>query len=542
MTEVQENGDGLAVESPFRKWESPDRPPRCTYHQAKSMDESPHIHIPLKPKPAIMESVLENIGDTPLVKLNKIPASEGLQCEFLVKCEFFNAGGSVKDRIGVRMVEDAERMGVLKPGDVLIEPTSGNTGIGLALASAVKGYRCIIVMPEKMSMEKVDVLRALGAEIVRTPTSAAFNSAESHIGVAKRLMEEIPNSHILDQYRNASNPLAHYDGTGEEILKACDNKVDMVVIGAGTGGTLTGIARKFKEKCPNCKIIGVDPEGSILAEPEELNKTTVSMYEVEGVGYDFNPTVLDKKFVDKWYKSIDKPSFQMARRLIREEGLLCGGSSGSMMYCAIKAAKDFGLKEGQRCVVILPDSIRNYMSKFLSDDWMSQRDFLQLDKNTEDSKSWNGRPWWWKLHVSALNLHSPLTVTPNVTIEETLEILNAEGFDQVPVVDEQGTIMGMVTVGNMMAQVVKAKVKKSDPVSKVMYKQFKMVHMEVSLGQLSRMLDTDHYVLVVHDQTHYKGKSTVAKRQMIFGIATRIDLINFITENMQLSDEPKSPR
>lgn len=543
MTEVKENGDGLVgrtkgtIESPFRKWESPDRPTRCTYHQAKSIDESPHIHLKLKPKPAIMNSVLENIGDTPLVQLNKIPTSEGLQCEVLVKCEFFNAGGSVKDRIGVRMVEDAERMGVLKPGDVLIEPTSGNTGIGIALAAAVKGYRCIIVMPEKMSMEKVDVLRALGAEIVRTPTSAAFDSPESHIGVAKRLMEEIPNSHILDQYRNASNPLAHYDGTAEEILQACDNKVDMVVVGAGTGGTMTGIARKFKERCPNCKIIGVDPEGSVLAQPEELNKTSVSRYEVEGVGYDFIPTVLDRKFIDKWYKSSDKPSFQMARRLIREEGLLCGGSSGSNMYCAIQAAKDFGLKKGQKCVVILPDSIRNYMSKFLSDDWMSQRDFLQLDKHTDESKS-----WWWNLHVSALNLHSPSTVAPDVTIEETLEILNREGFDQVPVVDEQGTILGMVTVGNMMAQVVRAKVKKSDPVSKVMYKQFKMVHMEVSLGQLSRMLDTDHYVLVVHDQTQYRGKHTTAKRQMIFGIATRIDLLNFITENMQLTDEQKSPK
>ncbi|XP_053409022.1 cystathionine beta-synthase-like isoform X2 [Mercenaria mercenaria] len=531
MSECPIQQNGVERDSPFRKWQRPDLPYKCTYHQAKSMAESPHRHVPLKPKPAIMSTILDNIGNTPLVRLNRIPKSTGLQCEVLAKCEFFNAGGSVKDRIGMRMVEDAEKAGVLKPGDVLIEPTSGNTGIGMALAAAVKGYRCIIVMPEKMSMEKVDVLRALGAEIVRTPTSAAFDSPESHISVAKRLMEELPNSHILDQYRNASNPLAHYDGTAEEILQACDDKVDMIVLGAGTGGTLTGIARKFKERCPNCKIIGVDPEGSILAEPSELNKTSVTGYEVEGTGYDFIPTVLDKTFVDKWYKSTDRPSFQMCRRLIREEGLLCGGSSGATMYCALQAMKDFGLKEGQRCVVVFADSVRNYMSKFLSDDWMSQRNFLELDPADARSNS-----WWWNLNVSALKLQSPLTVTPSVTICETLELLNKEGFDQVPVVDKDGTIQGMVTVGNMMAQVIKSKVQKSDPVSKVMYKQFKMVQMDTSLGQLSRMLDTDHYVLVVHGQKQYEGDSKTTQRQMIFGIATRIDLLNFITENLSLMD------
>lgn len=536
MSECPVNMNGQERDSPYRKWEMPNRPSRCTYHEAKSISESPHRHVPLKQKPAIMSTILDNIGDTPLVRLNRIPRCEGIKCEVLAKCEFYNAGGSVKDRIGLRMIEDAEAAGYLKPGDVLIEPTSGNTGIGMALAAAVKGYRCIIVMPEKMSMEKVDVLRALGAEIVRTPTSAAFDSPESHIGVAKRLMEEIPNSHILDQYRNASNPLAHYDGTAEEIIQACENKVDMVVLGAGTGGTLTGIARKFKEKCPNCKIIGVDPEGSLLAEPSELNKTSVTRYEVEGTGYDFIPTVLDRKFVDKWYKSTDKPSFQMSRRLIREEGLLCGGSSGAAVYCAVQAIKDFGLKDGHRCVVILPDSVRNYMSKFLSDDWMSQRNFLQLEHSnlTNNSISDVGSRWC-NLNVSALKLQSPLTVTPNVTIQETLELLNREGFDQVPVVNMDGHIEGMVTVGNMMAQVVRAKVQKSDPVSKVMYKQFKQVQMDTSLGQLSRMLDTDHYVLVVHGQKQYQGGSQTTQRQMIFGIATRIDLLNFITENADVN-------
>ncbi|XP_021364962.1 cystathionine beta-synthase-like isoform X1 [Mizuhopecten yessoensis] len=522
------------AESPFRKWKRPDRPSTCTYQEAKSMKESPHRHVPLAPRPKLMSTVLENIGNTPLVQINRIAQKEGIKCRLFAKCEFFNAGGSVKDRIGLRMVEDAEAQGILKPGDVLIEPTSGNTGIGLALAAAVKGYRCIIVMPEKMSMEKVDVLRALGAEIVRTPTSAAFDSPESHIGVAKRLMEEIPNSHILDQYSNPSNPLAHFDGTGEEILQSLDDKVDMVVMGTGTGGTLTGIARKIKSRCPNCKIIGVDPEGSILAEPEDLNKTDVTSYEVEGTGYDFIPTVCDRVLVDKWYKTRDKETFKMSRRLIREEGLLCGGSSGASMHTAITAIKEFGLKEGQSCVVILADSVRNYMTKFLSDDWMSQRDFLESEKKVSPP---DGNDRWWDMNVSALALRAPLTVTPTVTIQDTLDLLNKEGFDQVPVVSDTGEIMGMVTVGNMMAQVVKAKVKPAEPISRVMYKQFKKVKMDISLGQLSRMLDTDHFVLVVHDQRQYEGTSKMSKKQMIFGIATRIDLLNFITKQQTQDNE-----
>lgn len=529
------SGEGNQVsESPFRKWQRPDLPSKCTFHQAKSMDESPHVHKELKPRPKILPDILHQIGNTPLVRLNNIPKKDGVECEVLVKCEFFNPGGSVKDRIGYRMVEDAEKMGILKPGDVLIEPTSGNTGIGLAMAAAVKGYRCIIVMPEKMSREKVDVLRALGAEIVRTPTSAAFDSPESHIGVAKRLMEEIPNSHILDQYRNPSNPVAHFDGTAQEILNDCDGDLDMVVLGAGTGGTLTGIARKIKMKCPKCKIIGVDPEGSIIAEPASLNQTDVTGYEVEGTGYDFIPTVCERSQVDKWYKTIDRDSFIMSRRLIKEEGLLCGGSSGASMYSAIKAIKDFGLKKGQRCVVILPDSVRNYMTKFLCDDWMSQRDFLQIENQVPSSDECSEVNRWWNLPVSSLDLKAPLTVTPSVTIQETLELLNGEGFDQVPVVNESGIILGMLTVGNMMSQVVRSKVKPSDAVSSVMYKQFKKVRMDTSLGQISRMLDTDHFVVVVHDQRQFEGKDSMAKKQMIFGLATRIDLLNFITKQQNL--------
>jgi cystathionine beta-synthase len=234
------------------------------------------------------------------------------------------------------MVEDAEKSQRIKKGDVLIEPTSGNTGIGLALAAAVKGYRMIVTMPEKMSQEKVDILKALGAEIIRTPTEAAWDSPESHIGVANRLKNEIPNAHILDQYANPSNPLAHYDGTAEEILQQTGGKLDYIVMSAGTGGTITGVARKLKEKVPGVVVIGVDPKGSILAQPEELNGP-ISSYAVEGIGYDFIPTVLDRKIVDKWIKTEDRESLVMARRMIREEGNLSSYLSMLILkdYCAV---------------------------------------------------------------------------------------------------------------------------------------------------------------------------------------------------------------
>jgi len=314
----------------------------------------------------IHDSILETIGGTPVVKLNKI--GQNLSCELFAKCEFFNPGGSVKDRIGWRMVEDAEQSGRIKPGDTLIEPTSGNTGQGMALAAAVKGYRCIITMPEKMSREKQIALEALGAEIVRTPTEAAFDDPESHIGVAKRLQTEIPNSHILDQYANPSNPDAHYDGTAQEILDDFGADLHMVVIGVGTGGTITGVAKRLKEEIPGIKVIGADPVGSILG-----GGTTVEPYLVEGIGYDFFPDVLDNSLVDEYVKTEDEESFLMARRLIKEEGLLCGGSSGSAMIAALKTAAQ--LTTGQKCLVLLPDGIRNYMTKFPNDDWMKQQGF-----------------------------------------------------------------------------------------------------------------------------------------------------------------------
>ena len=315
----------------------------------------------------ILNNILDAIGQTPTVKFNRIGAE--LNCDLYGKCEFLNAGGSVKDRIGKNMIEKAELEGRIKPGDTLIEPTSGNTGIGMALTAAVKGYKMIITMPEKMSREKEVTLKSLGAKIVRTPTEAPWDSPESHIGVAKKLNKEIPNSHILDQYSNPSNPEAHYNGTAAEIINDFDDSLKMVVAGVGTGGTITGLAKRLKKEFPNIIIVGVDPYGSILGGGNE-----VYSYHVEGIGYDFFPEVLENKIIDEYIKIPDKESFQMARDIIKKEGLLIGGSSGGAVWAATQIAKK--LNKGDKCLVMLPDSIRNYLSKFIDDEWMKKNDFM----------------------------------------------------------------------------------------------------------------------------------------------------------------------
>jgi cystathionine beta-synthase len=440
----------------------------------------------------------------------------------VAKCEFFNAGGSVKDRIAIRMIEEAERDGTLIPGkSTIIEATSGNTGIGLALAGAVKGYRVIITLPEKMSQEKVDVLKALGAEIVRTPTEAAWDSPESHIGVSRKLRDEIPGAVILDQYGNPYNPVAHYDSTAEEILEQCGGQVDMLVAGAGTGGTISGIAQKLKEKCPNVIIVGVDPVGSILAQPESLNVEGPS-YQVEGIGYDFIPEALTRAVVDRWIKSEDKPSFLMSRRLIRDEGILCGGSSGTAMSAAVQAAKE--LKPGQRCVVILPDSVRNYMTKFLNDDWMRQHGFTD-EKFEEESFENKAKKDFAGATVKNLKLAAAITTDANTTCADAVTLMQKNGFDQLPVTSSN-RLQGLVTLGNILSRMSSGRAKPDTPVSNVMFhftkgsKKFEEITENTPLDQLTRFFE-------------HHSSALVTDGQKVKHVVTKVDLLAYLVKNIK---------
>lgn len=325
----------------------------------------------------IANNALELVGNTPMVRLDRIRKVLNVEPELLGKCEFFSAGGSVKDRIALRMIQDGEREGLLQPGDTLIEATSGNTGVGLCMAGAILGYNVIITLPQKMSGEKLNMMKGLGALILRTPTEAAWDADDSHIMLARRIKEAVgPRAHVLDQYQNKGNVLAHYDTTAEEILEQTDGGLTHLVLTAGTGGTLTGIARKVKEKKPDCTIVAVDPVGSILAVPDSLNDhKRLEAYHVEGIGYDFIPTVLEQSSADVWVKSNDEDSFQYARALVRHEGLMIGGSSGSCLHGAVDYIRREKLGKDARVVCLFADSTRNYMSKFLADDWMQEVGF-----------------------------------------------------------------------------------------------------------------------------------------------------------------------
>ena len=446
----------------------------------------------------ILGTILEAIGNTPMVRLNRIGRNTG--CEILAKCEFVNAGGSVKDRIGKRMIEEAEKSGRIKPGDTLIEPTSGNTGIGMALAAAIKGYRMIITMPEKMSREKQVILEALGAEIIRTPTEAAFDAPESHIGVAAQLERILPNAHILDQYGNPDNPMAHYEGTGQEILDQTDGQLDFLVLTAGTGGTLTGAAKRVKGAVPACKIIGVDPVGSILAGPGEIGS-----YKVEGIGYDFIPDVLDRELVDEWIKSRDRESFQMARRLIRQEGLLVGGSCGSAVWAAVEIAKKYG--PDKRIVTLLPDSVRNYMTKFVDDLWMRENGF--------EEQRWASQTLGDVLR--ALPQRALVTAESGDTVETAVRRMKEHGISQLPVLDD-GRLIGMVTESDLLAKLVDSHATLTMAVAEVMARNVCTVHPDDDAGILPSLFADDMVALVVDDE------------KRLHGLLSKIDLVDYLTQ------------
>src|SRR5437588_9960274 len=315
-------------------------------------------------------TILELVGATPIVRLEKLSPPGG--AEILAKLEYLNPGGSVKDRIGLPMIEAAEREGKLRPGGTIVEPTSGNTGVGLAIAAAIKGYRCVFAMQDKMSQEKIALLRAYGAEVVITPTAVDHDSPESYYSVSDRLAEEIPGGYKPDQYSNMNNPEAHYHVTGPEIWEQTGGEIDALVISVGTGGTISGVGRYFKERKPEVLIVGADPEGSVYTANDERD---VHPYLVEGIGKDTWPQTMDPEVVDEWVRVSDRDSFLTARALARDEGLLVGGSGGTTVWAALELAKRFG--PDATILTMIPDSGRSYMSQFYDENWMLEHGFAE---------------------------------------------------------------------------------------------------------------------------------------------------------------------
>jgi cystathionine beta-synthase len=367
-------------------------------------------------------SVLELVGNTPIVRLDAI--GRGVEPRLVAKLEYLNPGGSVKDRIGLAMIEKAEQEGKLKPGGTIVEPTSGNTGVGLAIAAAQKGYRCIFVMPDKMSQEKISMLRAHGAEVVICPTAVEPDSPESYYSVSDRLAEEIPGGFKPDQYSNMSNPETHYHVTGPEIWEQTEGEVDAIVISVGTGGTISGVGRYFKEQKPDVLIVGADPEGSVYTAQDERD---VHPYLVEGIGKDTWPKTMDRTVVDEWVRVSDRDSFLTARRLARDEGLLVGGSGGTTVWAALEIAKQFGPEA--TILSMIPDSGRSYMSKFYDENWMLEHGFVERRVPPPTVSELLRSKRMEETEVPAL-----VTIASHQKVGEAIDVMQRYSISQLPVV------------------------------------------------------------------------------------------------------------
>jgi cystathionine beta-synthase len=449
------------------------------------------------------ESILEVIGNTPMVRLNRV--GHGLKPILLGKLEYLNPGGSVKDRIGLMMLEAAEREGRIKPGGTIIEGTSGNTGMGLALAAAIKGYQCIFTMPDKMSQEKIDSLRALGAEVIVTPTQVDHHDARSYHSVADRLSREIPNSLFPNQYQNPANADAHYQTTGPEIWEQTEGKVTHAVIGVGTGGTITGVARFLKEKNPEIRIIGADPAGSIFAEMFLTGrKPQPQPYKMEGIGQDEMPGNVDFSVIDEIHSVTDKDAFLRTRLLARSEGIFAGGSAGAALHVALKVAE--GLTEKDMIVVIIPDSGTRYLSKIYNDNWMKENQFLEPIVHVRAGQVVRDKIKRTKQLVSI-----PL----GITVEAAVNLMREHDISQVPMI-EGGEVVGSISEARILDILVSDPASRLKPVVEYMEKPFPVVNDEASLAEVAQRMDRETPAILV-------------KTQGGFDIITKSDLIFFLT-------------
>jgi cystathionine beta-synthase len=451
--------------------------------------------------PQIFDHILQTIGNTPLVRLNKL--ARGIRPTLAAKVEFMNPGGSVKDRIGVAMIEDAERRGLLKPGGTIVEPTSGNTGMGLAIAAAIKGYKCIFVMPDKMSEEKIRALRAFGARVVITPTAVEPDDPRSYYSVSKRLAEETPNAFLAGQYWNPANPEAHYRTTGPELWQQTAGRLGVFFAGMGTGGTISGTGRYLKERNPALKVVGVDPVGSLYTEYFRTGVLGPAHgYKVEGVGEDFLPSTMDFGVVDDVVQVSDRESFLMTRRLVREEGIFCGGSCGLAVAGAVKwlrsPAAEY-LTEDDIVVVLLPDSGSRYLSKLFDDNWMRENGFLEAATVSD---------------LVADRERQVIAADEGTSVEAAIRLMKTHGISQLPVLDKAGGLHGIISEGDLLDYLLNG-------------------------GAMSHTIDGLHTHEVatvgpdtpVEELTGVFGRSTAAvvvDAGQVTGIVTKIDVIDFL--------------
>jgi cystathionine beta-synthase len=456
----------------------------------------------------VFPTVIDLVGSTPIVRLDRV--SRDVPGEILAKLEFMNPGGSNKDRIGLAMIEAAERDGKLKPGGTIVEPTSGNTGVGLAIAAAQKGYRCIFVMPDKMSQEKISMLRGYGAEVVITPTAVDHDSPESYYSVSSRLAEEIPGGFKPDQYSNMSNPEAHYLTTGPEIFEQTDGgEVDAIVISVGTGGTISGVGRYFKEHKPDVKIVGVDPEGSVYTAKSESD---LHPYLVEGIGKDTWPETMDRDVVDEWLRVSDRASFLAARRMAREEGLLVGGSSGSTIAGALDYAKK--LPSGTRVLTILPDSGRSYLSKFLDDNWMIEHGFLERSAPVPTVRE--------LLRAKPGETPQLVTISSHQKVAEAISVMERYSISQLPVVrdGEVGTLADVI--GSLQDRAL----------LDLVFKNADALHEDVAVAMQGPLTVVDADASVDEIVTALTGGTNavvVADQGTPIGVVTRSDLLEYLS-------------
>lgn len=429
------------------------------------------------------ENILGLIGNTPLVKLNRL--ARNVKAQVFAKMENLNPGYSVKDRIGIAMIEAAEREGILKPGGTVIEATSGNTGIGLALAAAIKGYKCIFVMTDKASVEKSRYLKALGADVVITPVSAKPGTPDHYVSTAKRIASETPNSFYPDQYSNPANPDAHYRTTGPELWRQTEGRITHFVAGLGTGGTISGTGRYLKEKNPAIRIIGADPYGSIFKTYKETGKIVeATPYLVEGIGQEIVPANVHIKYVDEVINVTDRESFELSRMLGRMEGIFCGGSTGTNLAAALRVATN--LDENAIVVFIVCDTGEHYLTKHHSDEWLKEKRLLEPQKITAGLITGTKKPQAPKTLVS---------VTPANTVAEALEQMDDLGVTQIPVLEE-GRAVGSLRENRVLAKVVRNRDLLNSRVSEVMEASFPAVDVDASSSEVARRLQTSQAVLV----------------------------------------------